>query len=183
MEDFRIFLSEYFKDIDIKTFGVKNGNTQIAERTVIKHMETLFNQIGFTYIKAGSQQAKDFRRINGTSKNIEVKIVTNKFDIIFNDTFPSSDTDYVIFFTGKTYKKKVYLPQILLINGKHFTEESEEWANEANKLLSDLKDKYCRGENKKQLKGHMKCYFRPTWSSTIFPFVNSTEFTVYKSNQ
>lgn len=183
MEDFRNHFSEYFKDIDIKTLGVNNGNTQVAERKVIEHMETLFNQVGFTYLKAGSQQAKDFRRINGTSKNIEVKIVTNKFDIIFNDTLPSSDTDYVIFFTGKTYKKQVYLPQILLINGKHFVEESEEWANEVNKLLSDLKDKYCRGENKKQLKGLMKCYFRPTWSSTIFPFINNTEFTVYQSTQ
>lgn len=164
-------------------FRVNNGNTQVAERKVIEHMENLFNEIGITYVKAGSQQAKDFRLINGTNKNIEIKIVTNKFNIIFNDTIPTIDTDYIIFFTGKTYKKQIYLPQILVVNGKHFVEESQEWVIEVNNLLSELKDKYCRGENKKNLKGIMNCYFRPTWSSTIFPFINNKEFTVYQSNQ
>jgi hypothetical protein len=183
MESLRLHINNYFKKIDIKGFSVNNGNTQAAERKVIEHMENLFNEISMTYVKAGSQQSKDFRCINGTNKNIEVKIVTNKFDIIFNDTIPSADTDYIIFFTGKTYKKQIYVPQILLVNGKHFVEESKEWVDEVNNLLSELKDKYCRGQNKKNLKGLMRCYFRPTWSSTIFPFINNTEFTVYKSNQ
>lgn len=75
------------------------------------------------------------------------------------------------------------MPQILLVNGKHFVEESQEWVTEVNNLLSQLKDKYRRGQNKKNLKGLMNCYFRPTWSSTIFPFINNTEFTVFESNQ
>lgn len=183
MENLRTHLNNYFKKIDIKTFSVNNGNTQLAERIVIEHMEKLFNEIGWTYIKAGSQQSKDFRYINGTNKNIEIKIVTKKFNVIFNDTIPCDDTDYIIFFTGKTYKKQIYPPQILLVNGKHFIQESQEWVNEVNNLLSELKDKYCRGENKKKLKGLMNCYFRPTWSSTIFPFLNNTEFTFYKSDQ
>ena len=183
MESLRTHLNNYFKKIDIKTFSVSNGNTQIAERQVIEHMEKLFNEIGWSYVKAGSQQSKDFRCINGTNKNIEIKIVTNKFKIIFNDTIPSTDTDYIIFFTGKTYKKQVYLPKILLVNGTHFVEESQEWVTEVNNLLSELKDKYCRGQNKKNLKGLMNCYFRPTWSSTIFGFINNTHFTVFDSNQ
>lgn len=111
MESLRIHLNKYFKKIDIKGFSVNNGNTQVAERKVIEHMESLFNEIGITYVKAGSQQAKDFRCINGTNKNIEIKIVTNKFNIIFNDTIPSTDTDYIIFFTGKTYKNKYTCPR------------------------------------------------------------------------
>jgi len=175
-------LVSYFKKVDIRTFAVTMGNTQIAERKLIGHIETLFRDLGVTYIKAGTQKPKDFRNINGTDLNVEVKILTSKFDIIFNDTLPCPDTEYLIFFTGKTYKKKYYPPQILLVNGQDFVEESKEWVREVIETLNKLKDLFCRGKNKKKLEGLMRCYFRPTWSSTILPFVNNPKFTVYSSS-
>lgn len=182
MEAIKAGIVSYFKKTDITQFAIKKGNTQISERNLIQHLETLFGDLGITYTKAGTQKPKDFRNINGTELNIEVKILTNKFDVIFNDTLPCFDTEYLIFFTGKTYKKVKYPPQILLINGEKFIEGSG-WTHEVVETLNKLKDLYCRGDNKKQLTGLMRCYFRPTWSSTILPFVNKEEFTIYSSNQ
>jgi hypothetical protein len=176
-------LVKYFKQVDIKKFGVNNGYTQQSERLLIQCLEEIFKSNNITYTKAGSQQPKDFRNINNTNKNIEVKILTSKFKIIFNDTLPVKDTDYLVFFTGKFYKKCEYKPQILLINGEKFIEGSKEWIKEANELLTKFKDIYCRGDNKKQLPGIMNCYARPTWSSTIFPFIDKDEFIVYKNNE
>lgn len=182
MDTIRSGIISYFKKTDLKKLGIVNGNTQVAERNLIDHLEKLFTELNVTYTKAGSQQPKDFRNINNTDKHIEVKIVTNKFKIIFNDTLPCLDTEYLIFFTGKLYKKQEYKPQILLVNGEQFVKESREWVDEVSKILTDLKDKYCRGNNKKELCGIMNCYLRPTWSSSIFSFLDRPEFIVYKSN-
>lgn len=180
MDFLKTSLTNYFRNIPLKTFTVKNGNTQYSERLLIKHLENLFNISGISYTKAGTQQGKDFRNINQSTKNLEVKILTGKFQIIFNDTIPAKDTDYLIFFTGIKTSKKLINPKILYINGSEFIKDSQEWIEEVQIILNTLKDKYCRGNNKKELPGLMNCYFRPTWSSNISTFINNSEYIIYE---
>jgi len=68
-------------------------------------MREIFDSMELSYEEAGSQQSKDFRNVGGIGLNIEIKKTDNPI-IYFNDTCPNKDIFYVIFFTGKEYKRK-----------------------------------------------------------------------------
>lgn len=156
----------------IKSFITVKGNTQSAERETIQLVKTILDQLKYTYAEAPSQSSKDFRSINGTGLNLEVK-KCDSMRIICNDTLPCADTLYIVIFTGKTYKRtpeKNIKPQIFTVMGEVFTADSP-WIYDFERELNALRDKYARGENKKQLSGLMSVYPRPTYSADIQPFL------------
>jgi hypothetical protein len=156
----------------IKSTRTIKGDTQNSERKVIEKIEETFIGMGLTFTPAGSQQSKDFRNVGGIGLNIEVK-KTDSFEIYFNDTCPSKDINYIILFTGKEYKRKPennIPPQLCFINGEQFLADAP-WIEDYIAELTVLKDKYARGENKKQLKGIMSVYPRPTLKANVSSFL------------
>lgn len=149
----------------IEGLKTKNGDTQSSERPIIAKMCEIFDQHQITYTQAGSQQSKDFRNMNGIGLDIEVKKTTGNC-VYFNDTLPNEDIYYIIFYTGKKTKTCEIKPQLLFINGKKFVENSP-WVKEYEAELTALKDKWGRGEGKKQLSGCMSVYPRPTYKADI----------------
>lgn len=145
----------------IQNFKTQNGNTQNSERSYINLIKEIFNNNNIIYTEAPSQQSKDFRNINETDLNLECK-KTDSTKIYFNDTCPSEIINYCIICTGT----KKYPPQIIFVNGKHFIESSP-WINEYIEKLTELKNKYGRGKNKKNLCGIMEVYPRPTFKADI----------------
>ena len=123
--------------------------------------------MGLSYQQAGSQQSKDFRNVGGIGLNLEIK-KTDSFHIYFNDTCPSDDIKYIIFYTGTNYKKKTNIPpKILFINGEEFLNFTEEWLPNFKRKLEELLNEYARGENKKKLGGILEVYPRPTYKADI----------------
>lgn len=147
---------------NLKSLKTKKGNTQIAERTYIQLIKDIFDRNNITYEEAPSQQSKDFRNINNTGLNLEFK-KTDTLIVYFNDTCPNKDIEYCMLYTGS----KKYNPQIIFINGKEIVDESSSWIEDYTKEINNLKNKYCRGENKKNLSGMMEVYTRPTYKANI----------------
>ena len=159
----------------IKSTKTKKGNTQESERVVIEKIREVLTSLDLTFEEAGSQQSKDFQNVGGIGLNIEIK-KTDKQVIYFNDTCPTKDIYYIIFFTGKECKKmpeKNIPPKLLYINGEEFIQESP-WIADYIVELTALKDKYARGENKKELAGIMEVYPRPTFKANIAKFLGIT---------
>lgn len=153
----------------IEGLKTRNGDTQSSERPIIAKMCEVFDSHQITYKQAGSQQPKDFRNINGIGLDIEIK-KTSSGSIYFNDTLPTEDIYYIIFYTGKKTKTCDIKPQLIFINGSKFIETSP-WVKEYESELTALKDKWARGEGKKQLRGCMSVYPRPTYKADISGFV------------
>jgi hypothetical protein len=158
----------------ISTIKTTKGNTQNSERIVIQKIKEVLDELKLTYEEAGSQQSKDFRNVGGIGLDIEIKKTDNTI-IYFNDTCPCSDIYYIIIFTGKTYKKpsakQTNIPgQVLYLNGSEFLSDCE-WLDDFIAELTALKDKYARGENKKQLSGIISVYPRPTFKADISSFL------------
>ena len=165
-------LDEEVNEDFIKSTKTENGNTQISERVVIEKIREVLVSLDLSFEEAGSQQSKDFRNVGGIGLNLEIKKTDNPV-IYFNDTCPSKDIYYVIFFTGKEYKRtpdKNILPQLLYINGDDFVKDSP-WISTYIEELTALKDKYARGPNKKNLAGIMEVYPRPTFKANIAKFL------------
>ena len=165
-------LDEEVNEDFIKSTKTENGNTQISERVVIEKIREVLVSLDLSFEEAGSQQSKDFRNVGGIGLNLEIKKTDNPI-IYFNDTCPSKDIYYVIFFTGKEYKRtpdKNILPQLLYINGEEFIRDSP-WIDTYIEELTALKDKYARGVNKKNLAGIMEVYPRPTFRANISKFL------------
>lgn len=140
----------------------KSGNTQNSERNYIQKIKTIFDQNNITYQEASSQKPKDFRNINNSGLDLEIK-KTDNFTIMFNDTCPTKNIEYCILVTGN----EKYKPQILFINGNDIINTSP-WIKEYIKEITYIKDKYCRGINKKNLDlGMMRAYVRPNLSADI----------------
>ena len=159
-------LRERFTIDVIKGLKTKSGKTQSSERNYIRVIQNVLDELKFPYTKAGSQQSKDFRNINNTGLNLEGK-KTDSFNIFCNDTCPCSDIEYIVIFTGTKYKvKKNIKPQIIFINGNDIIQDCG-WLNEFKRELKMLLDKYCRGKNKKRMKGLLKVYVRPTYQFSI----------------
>ena len=166
LNKFKEKMNEIFTPEIIVNLKTIKGNTQVPERNYIQLVSNGLKELNFDYKEAGSQQSKDFRNINNTGLNIEVK-KTDKFIIKCNDTCPSKDIDYLIIFTGVNYKTKENIkPQILFINGQQIIEECN-WLSEYQKDIEYLKNKYCRGENKKNLDGAISVYVRPNYDVDI----------------
>jgi len=160
----------------IDTIKTTKGNTQSSERVVIQKIKEVLDELKLTYEEAGSQQSKDFRNVGGIGLDIEIKKTDNTI-IYFNDTCPSADIYYIVIFTGKTYKrpsaKQPNIPgQVLYLNGTEFLSDCE-WLDDFIAELTALKDKYARGENKKQLSGIISVYPRPTFKADISSFLCS----------
>ena len=163
----------------IKSTKTEKGNTQVSERVVIEKIREVLTSLELTFEEAGSQQSKDFQNVGGIGLNIEIK-KTDSPVIYFNDTCPTKDIYYVIFFTGKEYKKmpeKNIPPKLLYINGEEFIQDSP-WVADYIAELTALKDKYARGENKKKLSGIMEVYPRPTFKANIASFLGMTSRAV-----
>jgi hypothetical protein len=157
----------------IESTRTTKGYTQKSERCVITKMKEVLDGIGLTYQEAGSQQSKDFRNVGGIGLNIEIK-KSDKNLIYFNDTCPSENIYYIVLFTGKQYKKtpeKDIPPQLCFMNGAEFLVGAEEWIEKYKADMDVIKDKYARGENKKQLPGIMSVYPRPTFKANIYSFL------------
>ena len=152
---------------DIVSLRTNSGNTQQTERNNIDMIRRVLDQMGLSYQEAGSQQSKDFRNVGGIGLNLEIK-KTDSFHIYFNDTCPSDDIKYIIFYTGTNYKKKTNIPpKILFINGEEFLNFTEEWLPNFKRKLEELLNEYARGENKKKLGGILEVYPRPTYKADI----------------
>lgn len=156
----------------IKSTKTEKGNTQASERVVIKKIREILNSMELTFQEAGSQQSRDFRNVGGIGLNIEIK-KTDQQTIYFNDTCPTKDIWYIVFFTGKEYKntpEKNIPAKLLYINGDEFVKDSP-WLDEYIREITYLKDKYGRGQAKKKLAGIMEVYPRPTFKGRISRFL------------
>lgn len=165
-------LSKHITQEFIMTTRTEKGNTQACERIVIQKICEVLDNMALSYKQAGSQQSKDFRNIGDIDLDIEVK-KTDNMKVFFNDTCPSEKIFYVIFFTGKEYKKtpeKNIPGKLLFMNGEEFVKDSP-WIQEYIRDITALKDKYGRGENKKLLEGIMEVYPRPTFKADISKFL------------
>lgn len=155
----------------IRETKTKNGNTQSGERITISEVRGVLDEMGLEYVEAGSQQPEDFREVHfpdNPSVKISLEIKKTKSPtVVFNDTFPTKNIYYVIFYGGNTRNR----PQMICTKGDAFSRESRVWADVVRKRISDINDKYARGENKKNLSGIMRCYIRPTWSANISRFL------------
>jgi len=165
-------MNEEVNEEFIKSTKTEKGNTQVSERVVIEKIRQVLTSLSLTFEEAGSQQSKDFRNVGGIGLSVEVKKTDNP-TIYFNDTCPCKDIYYIIFFTGKEYKRtpeKNVLPCLLYINGEEFIKDSP-WIVDYIAELTALNDKYARGENKKRLAGIMEVYPRPTFKANISRFL------------
>ena len=156
----------------IMTTRTEKGNTQACERLVIQKICEVLDAMELSYKQAGSQQSKDFRNVGDIDLDIEVK-KTDNMKVFFNDTCPSEKIFYVIFFTGKEYKKtpeKNIPGKLLFMNGEEFVKDSP-WIEDYICEITAIKDKYGRGENKKRLEGIMEVYPRPTFKADISKFL------------
>jgi len=171
-EKIQVKVSEVVNEEFIKSTKTEKGNTQISERVVIEKIREVLKMLELTFQEAGSQQSKDFRNVGGIGLDIEIKKTDNPV-IYFNDTCPSKDIYYIVLFTGKEYKRtpeKNIPAKLLFINGEEFIQDSP-WIHEYIEQLTILKDKYARGENKKNLAGIMEVYPRPTFKANISKFL------------
>ena len=82
--------------------------------------------------------------------NIEIK-KTDGNRIMCNDTCPNENIYYIILMTGNTR----FPPQLVFLNGLDIIRDSP-WVEEYQKEINDIKDKWCRGEAKKLLPGHLR---------------------------
>jgi len=165
-------LSKHITQEFIMTTRTEKGNTQACERIVIQKICEVLDAMTLSYKQAGSQQSKDFRNVGDIDLDIEVK-KTDNMKVFFNDTCPSEKIFYVIFFTGKEYKKtpeKNIPGKLLFMNGEEFVKDSP-WIEDYIRDITALKDKYGRGENKKLLEGIMEVYPRPTFKADISKFL------------
>ena len=165
-------LSKHITQEFIMTTRTEKGNTQACERIVIQKICEVLDAMTLSYKQAGSQQSKDFRNVGDIDLDIEVK-KTDNMKVFFNDTCPSEKIFYVIFFTGKEYKKtpeKNIPGKLLFMNGEEFVKDSP-WIEDYIRDITALKDKYGRGKNKKLLKGIMEVYPRPTFKADISKFL------------
>ena len=169
-------LDEQVGEEFIKSTKTEKGNTQVSERVVIEKIRVILTGMELSFEEAGSQQSKDFRNVGGIGLNIEIKKTDNPV-VYFNDTCPNEDIWYIIFFTGKEYKRKPEnnIPaKLLYINGEEFIKDSP-WLDEYIQEITALKDKYARGAAKKQLAGIMEVYPRPTFKGNISKFLRVSE--------
>ena len=169
-------LDEQVGEEFIKSTKTEKGNTQVSERVVIEKIRVILTGMELSFEEAGSQQSKDFRNVGGIGLNIEIKKTDNPV-VYFNDTCPNKDIWYIIFFTGKEYKRKPEnnIPaKLLYINGEEFIKDSP-WLEEYIQEITALKDKYARGAAKKQLAGIMEVYPRPTFKGNISKFLRMGE--------
>jgi hypothetical protein len=165
-------LSKYITQEFIMTTRTEKGNTQACERIIIQKICEVLDAMALSYKQAGSQQSKDFRNVGDIDLDIEVK-KTDNMKVFFNDTCPSEKIFYVIFFTGKEYKKtpeKNIPGKLLFMNGEEFVKDSP-WIEDYIQEITRIKDKYGRGENKKCLEGIMEVYPRPTFKADISKFL------------
>ena len=146
------------------------GNTQTSERKIIQKVRDVLESMGLSYKEAGSQQSKDFRDIDDVGLNIEIKKTDTEI-VYFNDTCPIEDIYYIIFVTEKEFKRKPCRPAMTLyLNGLDFTKDSP-WLTEYIAWIEDGKNRFARGENKKNLPGIMEVYPRPTFKANISGFI------------
>lgn len=146
------------------------GNTQTSERQIIQKVREVLDSMNLTYKEAGSQQSKDFRDIDNVGLNIEIKKTDTEM-VYFNDTCPTEDIYYIIFVTGKEFKRKPCRPAMCLyLNGVDFTKDSP-WLTDYIAWIEDGKNRFARGENKKALPGIMEVYPRPTFKANISGFI------------
>lgn len=149
----------------ISSLQTKNGETQASERQTISVIRKIMNDMGLSFVKAGSQEPKDFQNVGGIGLDIEVK-KTDSGCIYFNDTCPTKDIFYIIFCTGKKTKEGLVKSQMVFTNGNEFIKDSP-WIVEYTNLINKLKDEYARGESKKKYGGCMSVYPRPTYKADI----------------
>lgn len=151
----------------IMNLKTESGNTQKMERLYIEKIKEIFDSHNITYKSAPSQQSKDFREINGTTLNLEIK-KTDTTMIKFNCTCPNENIEYLIIMTGNNK----YKPQLLFINGSELIENSV-WLNYYKTTIESIKDIFCRGKSKKELcsSGIMSAYTRPNYDANISMFL------------
>jgi len=150
-------------------FGtLKQGaNTQQSERISITFIADILRELELNFQRAGSQQSKDFRNIGDIGLDVEVKICKST-TVIFNDTCPNSNIYYIIFFLGNRTTR----PQVLTLNGNEFIADSP-WIQQYQAAIEDLKNRFCRGDNARNLPGSMKVYTRPNYSANISSFLQT----------
>lgn len=162
--------------INLKT---NNGETQNSERLSINIVKNALNNLNYSFEEAGSQQSKDFRNICNIGLDIETK-KTDNFTVYCNDTLPSSDIYYIIFFTGKNYVKKQNIPpKIIFINGFDLIKNDIYLLLDYKKEIEDMKDLWCRkktGKNATKFK-EFSVYVRPTYKINIEKLVHNDNYS------
>lgn len=174
---------------DISSLKTKNGDTQKSERDYIKMIKDIFDNMGLKYTCAGSQQSKDFRNVSRDGSTLEINIEIKKTDgvtIKFNDTLPSVDVFYIIFVTGKCFKKKENIsPQIICTNGYDLVEHDIYRLLDYKKWIENGKNEWGRknfskDNNANKLK-YINVYPRPNYSMNITHLLNSERSSVLEA--
>ena len=167
----------------LKKSKTQSGNTQLAERDIIRVVREILQMLELTFTEASSQQPYDFRiRLPGyetfqpTEEQIrngdifveeqmamlllEVK-KTDSNTIYFNDTCPNKLVNYLIIYTGKIFKTKPeILPAIYSINGSEIIATSP-WLLDFKGDIDALREKY------RETEGIMTVYPRPTYKANM----------------
>tara|TARA_B110000046_G_C12718140_1_gene283410 strand:+ start:58 stop:570 length:513 start_codon:yes stop_codon:yes gene_type:complete len=147
----------------IQSLKTVKGNTQQKEREYISKVKDILTNCGCKFTEASSQSPIDFRDVMHNDYeetiNIEAKMTTTP-KIMANDSLPSAEVYYLIFFTGNTQ----YKPQYFFRRGDDFLSD-EKWELDYLKDIHNIKEQYCG--KKDHLSGYMSCYVRPNWSFSI----------------
>lgn len=149
----------------VNLLKTSKGNTQEKERIYIDIMRHTLRTHDIPFEEAPSQQSKDFRNVGELGLHIEMK-KTDSYSVYFNDTCPTSDMYYIVIFTGKTTRTVKTPATLVAMRGDLFTKDSP-WIEEYVRALTEIKDRFCRGEAKKRLSGMMEVYARPTFKADI----------------
>ena len=157
------------------TLKTINGSTQNSEKKSISIVRSALDNIGYRYSEAGTQQSKDFRNICSIGLNIEVKKMDDLY-LCLNDTLPTKDIYYILFFTGKTFIRKTDIPpQLIFINGYDLIKDDLYFALQYRNEIEEIKNKWCRkstNRNAHKFK-NLTCYTRPTYRINIKHLINS----------
>ena len=89
-----IIRNEFTTEV-IKAFKTVNGNTQTGERKYIEKIKAILEKNNIHYEGAGSQQSRDFRNLGNIGLDIEAKMCSTQHELMFNDTCPNKDIEYI----------------------------------------------------------------------------------------
>ncbi len=127
------------KLINVAFIQAINGKTFTNSTLFIETVRHALNVMKLTYVEECiNNESVIFTDVNGIGLSIEIKIA-NSHIINFDDTCPSEQKYYVIFFTGD--KKNVIPPQILFLKGDVFL-KNDKWILDYVSEFKYLKDKY-----------------------------------------
>jgi hypothetical protein len=155
-------LQNLIREDDITQLQTVKGETQKNERQYKELVSLYLDSTGLAYSEAHSQKSGDFvvKMDDGEELVVECK-KTDSGKIMLNDTLPSRDKYYLIFYTAKNVKSRK--AQIFGCRGDELIDEDSQWIYDYLEELSKIKERYSRDF----CVGNITCYPRPNFSCNI----------------